>query len=1500
MAGEPGPNGNTAGLAVSFAVTTFGPGSGEPAEDLPGLPFEAHCEDLITALHGIGYRVEIRPDPPAAAIGSQFRTLITAGEPGARIIHVLSHGKVTATRSLYVVGSDGKWLPETEVGQWLKAVEDFPGVPHTLFLLDLCRGGTAALAPWLREMLDGRNRAWVIAACRPDEAAYDARFTRASAKVLSALKNGLLDVYAAHRFVPITTVATEIAREVAALVDAEDGWPQQVIGNPLSITTPVHELELPFFANPRPVPGPLADVRLRADPVVGPYLDEVLDLDPGHWQERSAGYPYVASRSATGCFAGRKRQLRELVNWLESSSEVTSTASLRVVTGSPGSGKSALLGVLVCAAHRELSKQTQQLWTPVFRADAPSVNPSLAAVHTRQRDCDAVIASLARQLDLESPRDRDRSGRWGAVSRRSIDLPSRAGRVWTALELHEAIKARPAPPVIIVDAIDEAVDPELLVNHLLLPLAEMSRPDGRPAARLLVGVRRGALLTSLAAVADPNEGLTDLDAVPLDELAEDLREYVAALLRLSDSYGDASHKTARDAFANAVATALTQKRQETGHAEWGEFLVAAVYTHHLLSREESVLDPIMAEAIGVAVPGSLPKVLELDLADRGAAGSLLRRVLAVLACAQGQGMPLGVLTRLVAARQAAGVAAGEEEVLRTLDQAHFYLRQTPDTDGRTLYRLFHQGLADYLLDHSGDGPSTSSSEQAALMLETLLAPFGPGEARRWHAAEPYVLQHAAGHALAAGRLADLITDQAFLVHADPRFLLPALGRLHLIDEDASGETAENANSCTAVRLARAVYRTSGHRHRALPASDRRDVLSVDAARWGAGELAESLNRVSVITDEEPFWRPGWASGSSVTPAHLATLIGHERMVNAVTCAIVGDRLLAVTGSDDKTLRIWDLAEQRPVGEPMPSGQGPVVAIARTMLKDRPCVVTGGADGTVRVWDLAAPRPVSDPFQVHDGPVTDVACAWLEGRAVAVTAGVDGTVRVWDLADGHLPPVVLLDRFPVERLACTQLGGRPIVVTGSADGMVRVWDLANGSGLDRPLAGHDGLVTGVVCTRLEGQAVAVTAGVDGTVRIWDLAADELSFRVPLTGHVGAVRAVDCVTVAKRPVVVTAGDDHTVRMWDLIDREPLTAPLTGHRGPVQCVAVGELNGRPVAVTAGEDTTIHVWDLTETPALGSPSSGHTRHVQAVTCSLVEERPMVVTAGDDSTVRVWDLERGTLIRQPMTGHGGSVLGITCSQVGGRPVAISVGDDKFAWIWDLEAMAPLGKILTGHRGPVIAVASASVRSAPVAVTVGWDRTVRMCMLEKENLPGILLGARADRHQGEVRAVACTLWNERPVAVTVGAESAVRLWDLLERQLTDVIPTGHNGGVRAVVCAIVSGRPVAVTIGDDATVQMLDLTDTSIPAVPLAGPASHAQAIACAVVAGRPVAITGDGDGTIRMWDLLDRRHINSFTLPDEVRAVAIDTAGRLIAGFGYDVVVLQPMILDGATERMT
>ena len=71
------------------------------------------------------------------------------------------------------------------------------------------------------------------------------------------------------------------------------------------------------------------------------------------------------------------------------------------------------------------------------------------------------------------------------------------------------------------------------------------------------------------------------------------------------------------------------------------------------------------------------------------------------------------------------------------------------------------------------------------------------------------------------------------------------------------------------------------------------------------------------------------------------------MLAVATTVLPDGRAVAVTGSRDDTVRIWDLTTSRPTGEPLTGHTGTVRAVATTVVPDgRAVTVTGSSDATV--------------------------------------------------------------------------------------------------------------------------------------------------------------------------------------------------------------------------------------------------------------------------------------------------------------------------------------------------------------------------------------------------------------------------------------------------------------------------------------------------------------------------------------------------------------------------
>ncbi|SOB89039.1 hypothetical protein [Streptomyces sp. 1331.2] len=756
------------------------------------------------------------------------------------------------------------------------------------------------------------------------------------------------------------------------------------------------------------------------------------------------------------------------------------------------------------------------------------------------------------------------------------------------------------------------------------------------------------------------------------------------------------------------------------------------------------------------------------------------------------------------------------------------------------------------------------------------------------------------------------------------------------------------------RLGAAVYQASAHRHRDACPAVRRQLLALDAARYGEPELAARIDAVPVADEGSPRRRVEWASGTQLGGCRWS-VAGHPQGVSAVAVGAAARASVVVTGGDDGTVCLWDLATGDPVGEPMADHTGPVYAVATADLDGRPVALSAGTDQDVRIWDLTTHRLLHPPLAGHTDWVTGVATAALRGRPVAVTCGDDRSVRVWDLATGDpvgRPMSELADRGNprlgrLTAVATTELGRRTVAVTGDFAGTVRVWDLEKGRQLRRPLATGTGAVQSLAVLPVGGRPTAVVGGSDGTATLWDL---ETGAQVgeSLAGSTPWDQTVAAAQTGAGPVVVTSDHTGIVRLWDPATGRQTAQAFAGPLGETRALALTVTDGRPVVLVGTDDGRVHRWDpATDGRPVGHPLPGHGAPVTAVTAVTAvttgEGTTVVVSASWDETVRLWDLATGAETGLPLTGDGDddgteggydedtydaedddayddensdeddtdhgygggdAVRALATAVIDGRPVVLTAWHDTELRLWDPASGTLPGNPLP-HDAEVDAVATATLDGRPVAVTGSTEGDVRVWDLTTgEDLHGPLTG-----HESEVIAVATTTIDGRPVAVTADEET-VRLWDLASGAPIGTplgVPLGtplalpeaeDTPCIETLATALVDGRPVVAVGSDDGLVHLWDLTTRALTGPPLRTADDGPTALTTTQVAGRPALITGTTDGTVRTWDLATLDPIGpDLVLPFPVHALATAPADRLIVGFGWEVGVFRLLTPGAPTD---
>jgi WD40 repeat protein len=99
----------------------------------------------------------------------------------------------------------------------------------------------------------------------------------------------------------------------------------------------------------------------------------------------------------------------------------------------------------------------------------------------------------------------------------------------------------------------------------------------------------------------------------------------------------------------------------------------------------------------------------------------------------------------------------------------------------------------------------------------------------------------------------------------------------------------------------------------------------------------------------------------------------------------------ITGSDDKTVQLWDAGTGEPVGEHSQGHTDSVRSVS--FLADGTCIISGSWDNTVWLWDAGTGEPVSEPLQGHTSSVNPVLFS-PDGTHI-VTSLSDKTVWLWN-------------------------------------------------------------------------------------------------------------------------------------------------------------------------------------------------------------------------------------------------------------------------------------------------------------------------------------------------------------------------------------------------------------------------------------------------------------------------------------------------------------------------
>jgi WD40 repeat protein len=296
-----------------------------------------------------------------------------------------------------------------------------------------------------------------------------------------------------------------------------------------------------------------------------------------------------------------------------------------------------------------------------------------------------------------------------------------------------------------------------------------------------------------------------------------------------------------------------------------------------------------------------------------------------------------------------------------------------------------------------------------------------------------------------------------------------------------------------------------------------------------------------------------------------TLTGHQGLFAAIKTIAISPQLpLVATGSEDQTIRLWNINTGAEIG--ILTGHQKSVETIAFHPHQSGRLFSGDRSGQIKLWQV---DPAEELISI-DSQQDKVNCLAIspDGKLI-ISGGSDKTIKIWYFG--------LSDERSIDYLAT--------------------------------LKAHQLAVNGIAFNPIEGEVKFASVSSDRRVMLWGIESKTpLSI---LSNHTQSVK-----TLAFSPdgkFLATAGDDGLIQLWDL-DNRKLARTISAHRWTISSLSF--LADGVTLISASWDENVKFWNVKSGEEIDCLS---THLAEILGMEICDNRQCIVTASRDRTAKIW-----------------------------------------------------------------------------------------------------------------------------------------------------------------------------------------------------------------------------------------------------------------------------------------